>query len=126
MENKKSIVIGYKRIGQRLEGEGIVYYPGEEADCFFVPDEDVLLVRAWYTESKIMAYTIIDDPNHGSFLYEGREIAKGEHPQGPGLTISNIRRFEYETSKLRQLIKQAKLKKKLETEVSNGIEKLLK
>lgn len=121
-----SEIVAYKRKVQRRDDGGIISHPGEDADCIFIPVEDVLLLRAWYTESKIMYYTLMEDPEGGTYLYEARKIAKGEHVEGPGLTISDIRKDRYETERLLQLIELARAKRKLESEVKEGIEELLK
>lgn len=108
---------------ERKARSPIHIHAGRYANAFYVPDEDVLLFSEQHGTfgGRDFSLTTNERP-----LDEARAIARGEIPSLDGVTYSNIRKFDYDESRLRDLIQDARLKAELEPRVKSGIEKLLK
>ncbi len=98
-------------------------HAGSYARCFFVPAENVLLYREQNGSFGGENYSITYEKE---ILQEANKIANGIIPDVTGVTFSDIKKFEYEKSRLQKLIKDARLKAELQTKVEAGIEALLK
>ncbi|MCD6215743.1 MAG: hypothetical protein J7J92_01555 [Candidatus Aenigmarchaeota archaeon] len=91
-------------------------------DCFYIPDEDILLYKGEDTFGGIR-YSLINDP---VILGEARKIANGEIPQVKNVEFSDIIELDYNSNKLRELVENAQLRNKLDKKVKSGIEDILK
>lgn len=98
-------------------------HEGSYASCFYVPDENIVLYREQHGRFGGKDYLLT---NRKEILEKARAIDENRTLNVDGVTFSNIKKFEYESSKLLELIKYAKLKAKLQTKVKAGIEDLLK
>lgn len=98
-------------------------HEGHYANCFYVPDENIVLYKEQHGTFGGEDYSLTD---RAKSLEEAKSIASGRTPNVNGVTFSNIKKFEYESSKLLELIKNARLKAELQTKVESGIEDLLK
>ena len=83
---------------------------------FYIPEENVVLSML---ESGIMGtnvtYSIKDDE---TTLKVACEIAQGNIPDfPPGIKYDHVRKFEYDSSKLKDLIGKTRQKRKLEEEI---------
>ena len=108
---------------ERTEISPIHIHAGSYARVFYVPDEDVLLFAERHGTFGGTQFSLTANE---SSLDEARAIARGEIPNLDGVAYSNIREFDYEDSRLRALIQDARLKAELEPKVQSGIEGLLK
>ena len=98
-------------------------HAGEYASCFYVPDENIVLYREQHGTFGGKDYSLTD---RAEILEEARAIAGNRTPKGEGVTFFGIREFDYDNSRLRALIQDARLKAELEPKVKSGIEDLLK
>lgn len=98
-------------------------HAGSYASCFYVPDEKVVLYREQHGTFGGKDYSLTD---RVEILEEARNIAESKTPNVRNVTFSDIKEFEYESSKLRELIRNIRSKSELQTRVEAGIEDLLK
>lgn len=83
--------------------------------CFYVPEEAVILYKRDHV------YSLTDTPQ---LLTRTKEIIDGRMLNTTDVTISDIRRFEYNDDKLTKLIRDLRSKTRLERDVRFGIENL--
>ncbi|MCK4614483.1 MAG: hypothetical protein KAU14_06745 [Thermoplasmata archaeon] len=93
------------------------------ASCFYLPDEKIVIFREQHGTFGGKDYSLTE---REEILEEARIITEGKTPDVEGVSFSHVKEFEYETSKLLKLIRNAELKAELETKVKAGIEELLK
>ena len=93
------------------------------AEMFYVPDEDLMLIREQHGSFGSRTYSLT---TRAEILAEAKLIAEGRIPNVEGVTFSEIQAFEYERYRLQELIQNLRLKAELETQVESGIEDLLK
>ncbi len=110
-------------------------HAGYYADCFYVPDENLVLYKEQYGSFGGQDYSLTKKDR---ILKEARSLAKGKIPKAENVSFSDIKEFEYDSSKLLELIQNTRLKSVLEliqntrlkselqTKVKYGIEYLLK
>ena len=98
-------------------------HAGFYASCLYVPGGNIVLYKEQHGTFGGKDYSLT---NKIEILKEAKFIAWGRIPHVEGVTFSNIKKFEYESSKLLELIKYARLKAKLQTKVEGGIEDILK
>ena len=98
-------------------------HAGSYAACLYVPEENVILYKEQLGTFGGIYYSLTNNPK---LLEEAKSIAEGRIPKKERVTFSDIKEFEYDSSKIWELIKKARIKKRLETEVKCGIEELLK
>ena len=91
------------------------------ADIFYIPDENLILFREQHGSFGGRDYSFTDSPE---LLDEANSVVQGSRVEGG--EISAITEFEYDETKIKQLVREAKLKSELETKVRSGIEELLK
>ena len=122
-------IIYFER-AQRRKLENIISaaFRGDDssfARCLYIPEEDVLLANVSvgvYGYSHHMG--IVTQPDR---LEEAKMISQGTTPYGGKyVEFRAIKEFEYDDSKLRELIQNAKSKAKLKTKVLEAFEKILK
>ncbi len=117
-------IIKYKRTVQTFH-----IHATFSATCLYVPDEKVVLFSEGRGSFGGVDYSITDRPEmleEAKALAEGRDPNKGkEAPDFGGVSYSEAKRFDYDGDKLRQLIKDARLRSELETKVKSGIEAVI-
>lgn len=102
---------------------------------FYIPNEEIVLFREQRGTFGGQEYSLNDDEkflgevkkaiaNPELFSEESKEMHEGV-PIMKDVTYSNIKEFEYDDSKVQQLIQEARLAKELEGKVQSGIESLL-
>lgn len=91
------------------------------ADIFYIPDESIILFREQLGSFGGLDYSFTDRPE---LLEEANSVRQGSRIEG--IEISNVREFEYDGAKIKQLVREAKLKAELEAKVRSGIEELVK
>lgn len=91
------------------------------ADIFYIPDENLILFAERHGTFGGCDYSFT---KRRELLDEAKSVIRCSKIEG--IEISNVKEFEYDSQKIKQLIQDAKLKSKLETKVRSGIEKLLK
>lgn len=110
------------------ESEGLDHYL-YHADCFFIPKENILFVRERCGDDQF--YEII---KKDYILEETRSLIGGvdpyENKRGPNVIgipdFSNIKRFEYNDEKIREILRDIRNRDNLLEKVESGIEELLK
>lgn len=98
-------------------------HAGSYASCFYVPSGNIVLYKEQHGTFGGRDYSLT---NKKEILKEAKFIASGKTPNVKGVIFSNIKKFEYESSKLLKLIRYARLKARLQTNVERGIEDLVK
>ena len=98
-------------------------HAGSYASFFYVPDENIILYKEQLGTFGRNEYSLTD---RAKILKEAKVIAEGRIPDVQAVSFFDIKEFEYESFKLRELIQNARLKTELETKVKFGIEDLLK
>jgi len=98
-------------------------HAGSYANCFYIPNENLVLCKEQYGSFGGQDYFLTD---RTKMLEEARAIAEGRTPSVEGVSFSDIKEFEYDSSRLRELIQNTRLKTELQTKVKSGIEDLLK
>ena len=98
-------------------------HAGSYASIFYIPDEEIILFKEQLGTFGKNEYSLTDK---AEILEEAKVIAEGRIPDVQAVSFSDIKEFEYESSRLRELIQNARLKTDLETKVKSGIEDLLK
>lgn len=107
----------------RYAKSGFHVHAYSSAEMFYVPDEDLILIREQHGSFGSRTYSLTA---RAEILEEAKSIAEGSIPNVEGVTFSEIQVFEYERSRLQELIQDMRLKAELETKVESGIEDLLK
>lgn len=97
-------------------------HAGSYADCFYIPDENVVLYRQRIGTFGGKDYSLTDKRE---ILDEARAIEKNEPLGKANIAFSNVKEFEYDDSKIKELISNAESKSELEKKVQSGIEDLL-
>lgn len=92
------------------------------ADMLYVPDEDTVIVKEQLGTFGGKQYTLTESKE---ILNEAKSIRKGKIPDKNAITFSNIKRFDYDGNTIKKLIKDIKLKKKLEENVKNRVDHIL-
>jgi len=98
-------------------------HASSHASCFYVPDEKIVLYIEQHGTFGGRYYSLTDK---AEILEEARNITEGNTPNVKNVTFSDIKEFEYESSKLRELMQNIRSKSELQTKVEAGIEDLLK
>ncbi len=111
-------VIHYKRNAE--SGEHV--HAGAYASCFFVPDKQVVIFAEQEGSFGGVIYSITD---REAMLREAQLIANGEIPEIDLISFSDIKDFEYDDHKIKELIDDAKSAKELEARTKSSIEQLL-
>lgn len=106
----------------RYAKSGFHIHAFSSANMFFIPDENVILVKEQIGTFGGQVYSISENPE---ILKEAHEISKGKIPKVENVTIADIEEFEFNDQKLNELIQNAKLKSEVEIKVEKGIEMLL-
>ncbi len=108
---------------KRNAPSGFHIHAGSYADCFYIPNENLVLYKEQHGSFGGQSYSLTD---RAEILGQARAIAEGKIPNVKGVTFSDTKEFEYDNSKLQELMQNARLKTELETKVKSGIEELLK
>lgn len=98
-------------------------HAGEHAEGLYVPDENVVLYRQRSGTFGSSIYSITDKKE---LLEELQPLLNGDTPKVETVTYSEIKEFQYDEAKLRDLIQSTKSKMELQNKVETGIEALLK
>jgi len=99
-------------------------HAGSYYDCFYISDENIVLYKEQQGSFGSENYSF---SNRAEILIEeAKIIAEGKTPSLGGVSFSDIKEFEYDSLKLRDLIQNTKLKVELEIKVKSGIEDILK
>jgi hypothetical protein len=104
----------------RYARSGFHIHAYSSADIFYVPDENLILFREQHGSFGGRDYSFTDRPE---LLDEATTVMQGSKVEG--IEISDVREFEYDKTKIKELIREVKLKAELETKVRSGIEELL-
>ena len=124
-----------KLIYFKRKAKGFHIHGGAFAECFYIPQEEAVLFRERQGTFGSEDYSLNEETK---FLEEVKKAianpelfsdnTKEKHegiPVTGGITYSNIKEFEYDDSKVQQLIQDAQSAKELEVKVQTGIESLL-
>lgn len=90
------------------------------ADIFYIPNEEAILYMEQLGSFGGRVYSFTE---RKELLDEAKSVMRGSEIEG--VEISNVKEFEYDRVRIKQLIKDARLKSELETEVHSGIEEIL-
>ncbi len=96
-------------------------HSGSYADCFYIPDEKVILFQGRHDTSRKMDHPLSEHPE---MLAEGTAIASGSIPKVDGVRFSEVKEFQYDGAVLRDLIDSARQQKDWEKKVSEGFKGL--
>jgi len=103
--------------------EGYNVFEGAFSECFYVPEEKIVLVKERIGSFGTPYYTIT---NRKEILEEAEAIAKGKAPFVKNVNFYDVEEFDYDSLKLRRLIQATKKKNQLEKMVISGFKDLLK
>ena len=93
------------------------------ASYFFIPDRQVVLFAEKQGNFSGTSYSISERED---ILREAQALSEGKVPEINNVEYSNIKAFDYDDTRLRSLIEQAKQGKDLEEKVIAGIKDLMK
>lgn len=105
----------------RQARSGFHIHAYSSADIFYIPEENLILFREQLGSFGGRDYSITDKRE---LLDEANSVMQGSRVEG--IEISHMKEFQYADAKIKQLVREAKLKSELETKVRSGIEELLK
>jgi hypothetical protein len=106
---------------KRYAGSDFHVHAFSSAECFYIPNENVVLGIEQLGSFGRINYYLTD---RAEILEEAKVIEQGKIPLIENITFFNIKKFEVDNSKIRELIIEARLKKELEEKVKLGIESL--
>ena len=97
-------------------------YGSSRAKGVYIPDESVVL----YKEQRgVFGETTYSFTDRQEILDEMQSLLKGASPNVEGVTYSEIKEFEYDGTRLKEIIQNARLKRELRDKVKFGIDALL-
>ncbi len=99
-------------------------HAGSYSICLYIPDENIVLYREQQGSFGSENYSFSSRTE--ILIEEAKIIAEGKTPNIAGVIFSDIKELESDSSKLRDLIQNTKLKVELETEIKSGIEEIIK
>lgn len=107
---------------ERAEESPIHIHAGSYIRGVYIPDERVVLLREQHGTFGGHTTSYADNKE---FLDEIQPLSEGGFPNREGVTYSRIKEFEYDETKLKELIQNAKLERELKNKVESGIDAFL-
>lgn len=104
----------------RLKKSGFHIHAFSSTDIFYIPEEEIILYREKQGSFGNQSYSL---SKREELLDEARRLMNGDKIEE--VEVSNLKEFECEDEKIKQLIEDARLKFELEKRVRLGIEELL-
>ena len=97
-------------------------HAGSYTQGVYVPDERVVLFKEQHGTFGGNTVSLTD---RQEFLDEMRPLLEGKTPNVNGVTYSGIKELEYDGTRLKELIQNARLEIELKDKVESGIDALL-
>jgi hypothetical protein len=107
---------------ERYATSPVHIHAGSYTKGVYIPDENVVLFKEQQGTfgGEISSFT--DRPD---FLDEMQPLLQGRTPNVDGVTYSKIKELEYDGTRLKNLIQDARLERELRDKVTSGIDALL-
>ena len=97
-------------------------HAGSQTKGVYIPDESVILYREQRGTFGGITYSFTD---RQKLLDEMQLLLNGATPNVEGVTYSGIKEFEYDGTKVKELIQNARLERELKGKVESGLDALL-
>jgi hypothetical protein len=97
-------------------------HAGSHIKGVYIPYENVILYREQHGTFGGSTYSLTD---RQELLNEMQPLLNGVTPNVKGVTYSEIKEFEYNGTKVKELIQNARLERELKGKVESGLDALL-
>jgi len=112
-------ILYYEKSREFRTEEHIDYF----LECYYVPEEKTILYNTEESVKYDLSYLITTKKEH---ITEAEEILKGNIPDLKNIKFFEIKEFEYNSTAIKELIKNLKTKKDLDKKIDREIYNLNK